>query len=189
MSFVTNMFARWMSRGVNRDLEQMVADIKNGKKLEVKHGPNSGVISLSDDMITYESPAYGSWKVSAKDILVFGEYTTDNGPMIDDWFMVFVTGEDQWVEASNYCAGMDQIREALAVRWNVENLWGSLAFSTNFDSRVLWPSSLAETELFEFTALPQSTWETIERLGVVTLEKSLKPQVLRYMKENSAHET
>lgn len=191
MGFFADILYRRMGRGFDRELERMVADAKAGKKPRVddRRNPESGVISLVEGVVRYDSPSYGSWSIPVKDIAVFGEYTTDNGPWIDDWFMVFVTGEDQWLEASNYCAGQDEFRRSLAAIWNIESAWGRLWGHTDFASRVIWPQALADRDLFEFTTVPQKAWEKVKSFGTGTVVKSLKPEVLQHVKESTAYES
>lgn len=97
--------------------------------------------------------------------------------MLDDWFIVFVTRDLEWVEASNYCAGLNQVRAHLADIWKMENLHGSLSCKTDFSSHVIWPETLSGHPLFEFTKLPQSLWNKITSLGASIVEKKLTPIV------------
>lgn len=171
----------WGNRVGNRLVEEIVADVKAGKHLQSKPNPKSGALEIVGERIRYQSEDYGSWELPLAEIKVVGEYTSDNGPYIDDWFLVLVTGDDQWVEASNYCGGQEEAREALVRRFGMESLWGKLWGSTEFASRVLAPSHLAGQPLFEFQEVPQSVWTTIKRFGLKTLAKDLTPPVLEHI--------
>ena len=55
----------------------------------------SGVLRFDGSLITYASQRYDSFSVPLSEVAVIGEFTTDNGPFIDDGFLVLVhrTGE------------------------------------------------------------------------------------------------
>ena len=156
----------------------MLEDARAGKPIApVPPDPKSGVLRLDGEMLEYDSPDYGRWKIQFSDIVAFGEYTTDNGPFIDDCFMVFVTTDLEWVEASNFCAGRDEVRSKLAGLLGHDGLHGKLWGSTGFASRVIWPSALAEQPLFDWKPRPQSLWQSIKSCGISILDKELAPSV------------
>jgi len=99
------------------------------------------------------------WSVQARDIVLLAEYTTDEGPFVDDYFLVFVTqpgGGEQYVTASFYAEGSDEVVGRLAECWGAE-VGLSLAHSTDWNSRVIWPPELAEQEYFEVIEVPPGT--------------------------------
>lgn len=174
MGLITNILSRTLFRSTHREIDRMLEDVRAGKPIPtVPPDPKSGVLRLDGDLLVYVSPDYGQWKTQVSDIIAFGEYTTNNGPYIDDWFMVFVTKDLEWVEASNYCAGGDEVRSALASRWGQDSLYGKLWGSTDFASRVIWPSAIAEQSLFDFNQRPQSLWQKIKSCGVAIVDKDL----------------
>lgn len=119
----------------------------------------SGRIWFEEGVIRYESRNYGSWAFPLADLKVIGEYTTDNGPFVDDWFLVFVTSSTaSWYEASNYAEGLDEFKIELASSLDVESLCGELAASTDFASRIIWPKSARGQQLFRFTPVPLPWW-------------------------------
>ncbi len=113
--------------------------------------PDSGVLWLRDGVLRYRSPEHGSWNLRLHDIAVIGEYKTDAGPYIDDWFMVFVhpVGH-RWHESSVYAEGTDAALAELG-RAVGADLKPGLDQATGFTSRVLWPVSLREAGLFKFS--------------------------------------
>ncbi len=69
----------------------------------------SGEISFADGVISYRIDG-GGWTVNLQDVRLIGEYTTANGPLIDDYFFVFLTAkENGWHEASFYASGLVMI--------------------------------------------------------------------------------
>ncbi len=139
--------------------------------------PKSGRIWLADGEVHYESQDYGSWSFPVADLRVFGEHTTDHGPMIDDWFMAFVTSSARgWYEASVYADGADEFRKQLASVLGVESLYGELFASTDFASRIIWPQSLRGQQLFRFTPIPMPWWRRVLRFGMGELRIELSPE-------------
>jgi hypothetical protein len=178
VGFLTDILSRTLFRHTNRDIDRLLEDARAGKPVpEAKPNPKSGVLSMDGPTLSYASPDYGNWQIPVSEIIAFGEYTTDNGPHIDDWFMVFVTKDFNWVEASNYCGGSEAVRNELAHRWGVESLYGKLWGHTEFASRVIWPLALADQPLFEFVERPQTTWQKIKSFGIGLIDKDLTQQV------------
>ncbi len=178
MGFLIDILSRTLFRHTNRDIDRLLDDARAGKPLpKATPGPDSGVLSLKDSTLSYASPVYGTWQIPVSEIIAFGEYTTDNGPYIDDWFMVFVTQDFNWVEASNYCGGSAAVRDELARRWGVESLYGKLWGHTEFASRVIWPLALADQRLFQFVERPQTIGQKIKSFGIGLVDKDLTEQV------------
>ena len=75
----------------------------------------SGSIRLDGDVITYASRLYGSFSLPVEDIAVIGEFTTDNGPVIDDWFLVFVCRGGDWFKSPIYSDGSEGVRKGLSM--------------------------------------------------------------------------
>lgn len=140
--------------------------------------PKSGRIALIDGEIHYESQDSSSWSFPVTNLRVFGELTTDHGPMIDDWFLAFVTeSANEWYEASFYADGVDEFCEQLALSLGAESLRGELVASTEFASRIIWPPSLRGHPLFRFTRIPMPWWRRILRFGLGELRIELSPEV------------
>jgi hypothetical protein len=178
VGFLTDILSQTLFRSTNRQLDRLLEDARRGKPLpKATPDSDSGVLSLKDSTLSYASPVYGTWQVPLGEIIVFGEYTTDNGPHIDDWFMVFVTKDFNWVEASNYCAGSDAVRNELARQWGVESLHGKLWRHTDFASRVIWPLALADQPLFEFVERPQTIGQKFKSFGIGLIDKDLTQPV------------
>jgi hypothetical protein len=136
---------------------------------------------MADGQIYYNSKDYGSWCFPQADVRIFGEYTTDNGPMIDDWFMVFVTSTGHgWYEASVHADGADEFRKQLASALRTDDLHGELAASTEFASRIIWPVALRGQPLFQFTHIQQPWWRRVLPFGMGQVRTELSPQARTY---------
>lgn len=108
----------------------------------------SGTISLVGDVIRYEHPS--GWELPLDRVRVIGEATTDQGPFVDDWFLCFAADASGWHEASAYAAECESFIEALSTRLGAQ-LTCSLYASADYDSRVLWPASMAGQPMFTYT--------------------------------------
>ena len=124
-------------------------------------------IRISGGALEYRSAAGELiWTVQVDDIVLMAEYTTNGGPWLDDYFLVFVSIESErpiFATASFYGEGCDAVIEGLAGRWNAD-VSLSLASSTDWKSRIVWPPSLAEQEYFEAREVqPDTLWEKLRK--------------------------
>lgn len=93
-------------------------------------------------------------------LLLIAEYTTGQGPFIDDYFLNFWTFENsEFIKysISFYADGRDATFEALAQRLGAELQFG-LTGSTEWASRAMWPPELAGHPYYTFRKLEPKTW-------------------------------
>ncbi len=114
---------------------------------------DSGHIRVDGEIIRYRSALYGDWDLPVSDVRIIGECTNQDGPVVDDYFFCFATGAEVWFEASFYAEGRDEFLSTLGAKLGIELACG-LCHSTDFASRVLWPSSLVGEPMFQYTDLP-----------------------------------
>ena len=146
--------------------------------------PDSGRIWLEHGRIHYASRDYGSWELSVVDLKLYGEYTTDQGPFVDDWFMVFVSSDGRWYEASTYADASCEFRKQLVGFLGIEDLLGDLSVSTDFNSRILWPIKSRGLPLFRFTRVELPLWQRIKRFGIGEIKYSLSDEAKQYVTEH-----
>ncbi|MBC8095918.1 MAG: hypothetical protein H7Y43_08905 [Akkermansiaceae bacterium] len=108
---------------------------------------HSGHIKFECDTLVYTQLEREKWRVPIADIRVIGEFTNNEGPYGDDYFLVFIT-PDQQFEASFYAEGRDALLDALGHKLDY-NLQTGLCNSTSLASRVLWPAHFAGHPLFD----------------------------------------
>ena len=65
-------------------------------------GKHPAHIWIQDKTILYAIRDSDAWELPIAELKVVGEYTTPNGPYIDDYFYVFLS-TNYWYEASFYC--------------------------------------------------------------------------------------
>ena len=143
----------------------------------------SGEISLSDGSIRYCGASESSWELPLSDLAVIGEYTNQSGPVIDDWFLVFVSRiSEQYLLAPVYAAGVDSLRASLGTMLNT-SLATSLANSADLKSIVLWPPQLAGSDLMQFPpVVPSGVVSRVTHLFVRRVNVALAPSVLSYVR-------
>lgn len=118
----------------------------------------SGELKFDGVLITYTSQLFGSFMVSLTDVAAIGEFTNEDGPNLDDWFLVLVhRNGSEWFDASMYAVGVEFVCERLSVALGAL-IKGELANSTHFASRVLWPPERAGRSLFIFRAVTPVGW-------------------------------
>lgn len=125
------------------------------------------------------------WSLPIPSIALIAEYTTNEGPQCDDYFLVFVTIEKDMFyfhTASFYADGRD---EALAA---LKKLLGStfdleLTGSIEWDSRVMWPQEIAGNKYFQFKPVrPETMLQKVkEKLLGPTLEYSIAKPIREFL--------
>lgn len=122
---------------------------------------DSGVLSCQAGILAYESKRL-SWILSVSDIRLIGEYTTANGPYIDDYFFVFLTAiEGGWHEASFYALGGAEALHGLGEELGAI-LEPGLCNSAHYKTRIMWPSNWRGQELMKVA--PQKNTGLIPRI-------------------------
>ena len=109
-------------------------------KLCCYHDKQENISSLEPEL---------SWSVEIDDILLIAEYTTNEGPYCDDYFLVFVT-RSYIYQCTFYANGTDMVIQTLSEMFNAP-LQLKLCNSTDWNSRVIWPVHLEGSEYFQFT--------------------------------------
>ncbi|MBL4585627.1 MAG: hypothetical protein JKX84_01010 [Flavobacteriales bacterium] len=110
-------------------------------------------------------------EIPVSEIKVIGEFTTANGPYIDDWFITIAT-KDYWYELSMYMIGWEKLLEELSEIFEMQ-LQYKFTNSTEWKTRIMYPNELAEKELYDWVDLePKTTWEKFRKL--VGFQKSIR---------------
>jgi hypothetical protein len=138
----------------------------------------SGSLAFDGQTIRYRSPAYGDWDVDLDDVRLIGEYTTQDGPFADDFFICFITGADHWYRASFYAEGEADCLRGVAERLG-DKLTHTLYGSADFASNLMWPPVLAGEPMLEFTKVKRKNMFSLEWLlfGRWVVEQSLTDRV------------
>lgn len=122
------------------------------------HALDNSTLRFDGKHISYTSEHYGSFSILLSDVAVIGEFTTANGPYIDDWFLVFVPRSgDNWFEASMYAEGCEELKEQLSAVLGC-SLHSRLVTKTDFASRIIWPLLLTDHPLFNISPVIGSSF-------------------------------
>lgn len=122
--------------------------------MRAKRQEGSGILRLDGDFVCYDSPSVPIWRVAVDQIRLIGEWTTDQGPFVDDYFLGFATDATGWRSASFYAEGRDKFVAALSARLGSDIVL-SLANSVDYTSRILWPPHLVGLPMFDFEDHPR----------------------------------
>jgi hypothetical protein len=124
-------------------------------------------IEVRDGSVVYRGrDGRSAWSLPIRQIILVAEYTTDEGPYCDDYFIVFVStegGRAYFSTCSFYADGMAEVITLLGGQFGTE-MELALANSTKWDSRVIWPPDLGGSKYFEFTEItPKNSGERIRK--------------------------
>ena len=122
------------------------------------------------------------WQLASADIAVVGEYTTAEGPFVDDYFFAFVRVDGVVFEASFYAAGGNATLDALGAALGGK-ITAGLCNSATWRSRVIWPQALENVPLFELRErADRSIWHRLQRVvGLGAMHAVLTDEVERYL--------
>jgi hypothetical protein len=111
-------------------------------------------------VFTYQAAAIA--RISVDEIKLIGEYTTGDGPLLDDWFIVFMTSPTDWKQISEYTPGMQEMLQAMGQLLDAPVVC-SLFGSTSWKTSIIWPPSVAEMEMWNVQTNPPVTlWQKLK---------------------------
>jgi hypothetical protein len=108
-------------------------------------------VFLADKCVVLTQGSKEVVRIPIYDIKLIGEYTTANGPVVDDWFIVFMTAAKDWTQISEYTPGMLEMLQELGTLLKAEVI-GSLFSSTSWKTNIIWPPQIAGQEMWEVIA-------------------------------------
>lgn len=127
---------------------------------DAKEQPRSSV-HLENRHIVFFREGKEIVRIAVDEIRLIGEYTTSDGPFVDDWFIVFLTSPIDWKQISHYTPGMPELLRELSQLLDAA-IVGSLSWSTNWKTSIIWPPTVAETEMWDVQIKPPETlWQKL----------------------------
>ncbi len=143
------------------DLQQ-VADVENSPKPSLN-------LDIAQSALEYRNSQHELvWQMPVDNIVLMAEYTTNEGPWLDDYLLVFVAADGDRLNlatASFYADGRDEIVSKLAERWKVK-IELSLFNSTEWTSRIVWPPAMVGEQYFDFSEVqPKRLLERLRRFA------------------------
>ncbi len=115
-------------------------------------------LEIDDSSLCCRDGNESQWALDVPSIVLIAEYTTNEGPYLDDYFVVFVAIEDGkavFCRCTFYVEGRDHAMQLLHERFGIVATFG-LCASTEWSSRVMWPIHLAEQDYFTFSEVRPS---------------------------------
>ncbi len=123
-------------------------------------------LDLNGDVLTCRVQGKLTWELPARDIILIAEHTTNQGPLLDDYFLHFWSHDgDKYFEATVtfYNSGGDRVLAELGKLLGAELRFG-LTSSTVWDSRVVWPPELSGHKYYTFVEVkPITLWQHLRR--------------------------
>lgn len=140
-------------------------------------------VSICDHFIIFESDEFPRWTLPIDTVKVIGEYTTQEGPFIEDHFLVFVDTENKLYEIPIVADGLTELLNKISLLIKYE-LKISLYFSTEFKSKVIYPEILRDEDLFTFVNTKTSKFNLNNilnlLLGIPTVSRMLNKNIQNF---------
>jgi hypothetical protein len=117
----------------------------------------------NDSIIWRDSEGKLLGEIPLDRVKAIGEYTTSEGPLVDDWFYLFFVSQNDIRQVSAYATNLNLVLESLSTKYKCDII-GKLAYSTTFESNIIWPSTLRGRRVYEAltTNKPRTVWERIK---------------------------
>lgn len=146
---------------------------------------NYGSTSLSATMLSFKSKYYGTWSVNVANISLIGEFTNQDGPSLEDHFLVFIGMNGSLYELPISALGFDLIWTQLADKFKILPRL-MLNGETDFASKVLWPEEMRDYVVFDYIdKVPSSFFGRLFSLvGIGEIESRLSSEITQYLEKN-----
>ena len=125
------------------------------------------------------------WKLPIPALVLIGEYTTNEGPYKDNYFIEFVSVEDGeafFSRVSCYAEGLEQAFSGLEKTLG-QPLLLELYASTDWNSRVVWPPALSGKPFLSPTQATSTFKAVMQRLGIRGPDQLVSAEVKAYIAE------
>ncbi len=131
-------------------------------KTERDEAELSGRVFSEGGKLIWEIQGERVGEIVLSDVRLIGEYTTAEGPVIDDWFIVFYMSKKDCKQVSFYAKGREVMLQLLTEYLGTE-IASRLTGSARWDTMLLWPPEV----------MGQAMW-SVEDLAPETLGEKLK---------------
>lgn len=153
------------------------------KEVEINREQQSGRVLIKDNELIWQDIAGKEiGKIPLDKVKVIAEYTTSDGPYVDDWFYLFILSQTDLRQISAYATNINAVLESLSSKYNCD-IVGHLAHSATFDSNVLWPKGLSGTKVYEVLAKqkPTTIWERLMATFGLAKGVGLSTELKKYL--------
>jgi hypothetical protein len=155
----------------------------SNKEIDAKVERQSGKVLIQNDVLIWQdSEGKLIGEIPLDKVKVIGEYTTSDGPLVDDWFYLFILSQTDLRQVSAYATTLSSVLESISLRYNCE-IVGHLSHSTTFQSNILWPSQLKGQKVYDIsmTTKPMTIWEKLRLSFGQTNEVELTNDLKTYL--------
>lgn len=137
---------------------------------------DSGKTFIYNEAVVWELDGKTIATIPIYKIKLIAEYTTANGPFMDDWFMVFYNERAEYFEVSMYAENIQEMMDELGRSMGIK-LFGTLFASADWKSNILYPTEFNGQELWTIVKTkPKSTFDKLKSLiGINKTELKLTP--------------
>ena len=117
----------------------------------------SGRVYIDSGKIIWENQSERIGEIVISDIRLIGEYTTAEGPVLDDWFIVFFMSKDDCRQVSAYAKGIMDVLDQVGKSVGGQVLPG-LAASAEWATRLIWPQEVEGKPMWNMEELKPETF-------------------------------
>lgn len=112
-------------------------------------------VIIKDGTLCYLHKEDFVFELDLKTVMLIGEYTNDQGPFFDDWFLLFLDHENQSFQVSMYAENIENVLSELIKTFDFERNLG-LVNSSDWKSIVLWPETMKGKEFLQLISVEPS---------------------------------
>jgi hypothetical protein len=136
--------------------------MSNSKKDKERERLSGRVFVQGDSIVWVSEKGEELTRISAKNIKIIGEITTNDGPVADDWYYIFVLDSNDIRQISAYAINIEVALTDFGKIFKTD-IGGQLASSAYWKSIVLWPTMFRGQELFKIVNIqPINLWQRIK---------------------------
>ncbi|MBC6113148.1 hypothetical protein ACFOG5_19600 [Pedobacter fastidiosus] len=142
-----------------------------------RRSPHEGIKLLNQHVIrTVGSQTI--FTIPVEEIKAIGEFTTAEGPFLDDWFITLIT-KNRCYDISMNINGIDDLLINLEMVFRIK-LSCQLTNSTSWKTRIMYPEKLEEKELY--INVREKSKSFLKRIfGHTDVIKKLSPEILPFL--------
>jgi hypothetical protein len=143
---------------------------------------NYGHVELQDDKVVWTINGQPMYQIPVSDIKIIGEFTTSDGPFLDDWFLTIIT-HDAWLEIPMHVNGMGQCITDLEKKLKT-SLNYQLANSASWKTRIMFPDGAKDQELYDIIDIGSKTfWNRVKKIfGLQSSARKLSDKAQKILK-------
>ena len=124
----------------------------------------SGKTFIDNEKVIWEFNDQNIVEIPINQIKLIAEYTTENGPFMDDWFLVIYNNQSEYFEISMYAEGIQEMMDELGELLEFK-LFGRLVTSAEWVSNILYPIEFNGKELWNIVKVkPKSVFDKLKSL-------------------------